>query len=350
MRQEAVGAALGTLGAWLIQALRHHRRKREAQVYELNGLHYQVLGHAWDHEIKDFKVVYRPLYHCVSEPARFEAHVLAVSHFSRWESKFNRVPLKTLPAAARRRVLAGPFTWDSKWPALPEHAASLPKGVRSRSGLGTRSHEPILLEQVLGDVKGFIETVHNRLVAAGFDAAEEGLEMDHICYRCESVQEYQDVLAALVPTFGTCMVEGMIGGRPITTVLLKEPFCHAGYSVACVEVPCPKPNRARFTKGANVVASSEIKIVDFAYFDVANGDLAGKHYVSGLEHVEIVVGSPEDGVEGNQRLLDFMDACRQKGMSFNFDDRALSKTLNADISVTLTEPAPVRGYHNLSEF
>ncbi|KAK3286892.1 hypothetical protein CYMTET_5576 [Cymbomonas tetramitiformis] len=317
MRQEAVGAALGTLGAWLIQALRHHRRKREAQVYELNGLHYQVLGHAWDHEIKDFKVVYRPLYHCVSEPARFEAHVLAVSHFSRWESKFNRVPLKTLPAAARRRVLAGPFTWDSKWPALPEHAASLPKGVRSRSGLGTRSHEPILLEQVLGDVKGFIETVHNRLVAAGFDAAEEGLEMDHICYRCESVQEYQDVLAALVPTFGTCMVEGMIGGRPITTVLLKEPFCHAGYSVACVEVPCPKPNR---------------------------------HYVSGLEHVEIVVGSPEDGVEGNQRLLDFMDACRQKGMSFNFDDRALSKTLNADISVTLTEPAPVRGYHNLSEF
>ena len=51
-----------------------------------------LVGHAWDHEVKDFKVVYRPLYHCTAKEDRFEAHCMAVSHFSRWEEKFRPVP------------------------------------------------------------------------------------------------------------------------------------------------------------------------------------------------------------------------------------------------------------------
>ena len=34
------------------------------------------------------------MYHCTAKPDRFEAHVLAVSHFSRWEEKFRKVDLK----------------------------------------------------------------------------------------------------------------------------------------------------------------------------------------------------------------------------------------------------------------
>lgn len=42
----------------------------------------------WDHETKDFKVLYKPLYCCHSKPGSFEAHHLAVSTFERWQRKF----------------------------------------------------------------------------------------------------------------------------------------------------------------------------------------------------------------------------------------------------------------------
>ena len=74
---------------------------RGVDVWSLKGEYYQVLGHAWNHEKKDFDVVYRPLYHCDAAEGRFEGHVLAVSHFSRWDAKFERVAdLATLPASA----------------------------------------------------------------------------------------------------------------------------------------------------------------------------------------------------------------------------------------------------------
>ena len=68
--------------------------------------------------------------------------------------------------------------------------------------------------------------------------------MDHVCYRVESVAEYHQVLASLVPAHGVTLVEGMIGGRPISTIRLSRPLVHAGYRVACLELPCPKPGRA----------------------------------------------------------------------------------------------------------
>ena len=86
---------------------------------ELKGEYYQVLGHGWCHETKDFKVIYRPLYHCPSAVDRFEAHVLAASHFERWDDKFKRVPLSSLPAAAARLVLPGPFVHDPEWTGAP---------------------------------------------------------------------------------------------------------------------------------------------------------------------------------------------------------------------------------------
>eukprot|EP00966_Prymnesium_polylepis_P335655 7390995-Prymnesium_polylepis.1 len=124
--------------------------------------------------------------------------------------------------------------------------------------------------------------------------------MDHVCYRCASVAEYLQVLDALVPALGSTLVEGMIGGRPIATVRLHEPIVHAGHTVTCVEVPCPKPGRA---------------------------------YESGLEHAEIVVGEPADGVEGNARLLAFMaDCAADSGVSLAFSTEALHKSCNADVS------------------
>ena len=112
------------------------------EVWELKGEYYQVLGHAWDHEVKDFKVVYRPLYHCPASAGRFEAHALATSHFSRWESKFNRMDPATLmadlPPAAAALLLRGPFVHDPQWELS---SAATPTGAppgATRSGFGSR--------------------------------------------------------------------------------------------------------------------------------------------------------------------------------------------------------------------
>ena len=60
-------------------------------VYTLSGKYYQKLGEVWDHETKDFKVMYKPLYACGNKEGSFEAHHLAVSTFERWERKFTKV-------------------------------------------------------------------------------------------------------------------------------------------------------------------------------------------------------------------------------------------------------------------
>lgn len=60
-------------------------------LYYLNEKYYQKLGEVWDHETKDFKVLYKPLYCCNSKVGSFEAHHLATSTFERWEGKFTRV-------------------------------------------------------------------------------------------------------------------------------------------------------------------------------------------------------------------------------------------------------------------
>ena len=119
----AVCLASAGLGAGVLLVLQRLRRlaaiATEAECYELKGEYYQVLGHAWDHQTKDFKVIYRPLYHCPSAVDRFEAHTLAASHFERWDEKFKRLPFSHLPAAAARLVLPGPFVHDPEWTNAP---------------------------------------------------------------------------------------------------------------------------------------------------------------------------------------------------------------------------------------
>eukprot|EP01065_Artemidia_motanka_P046786 TRINITY_DN7176_c0_g1_i1.p1 TRINITY_DN7176_c0_g1~~TRINITY_DN7176_c0_g1_i1.p1 ORF type:complete len:159 (+),score=30.48 TRINITY_DN7176_c0_g1_i1:49-525(+) len=139
------------LGGGMVEAYHyweHRNAIRSAEVYELKGQYYQVLGHAWDHKRKDFGVVYRPLYHCGPKPGSFEAHVLASSHFERWESKFTKVDFDDLDHDAQSRVLPGPFVGDDLWD-LPlrtrpipgaDPAASAEGKARTVSGHGTRSH------------------------------------------------------------------------------------------------------------------------------------------------------------------------------------------------------------------
>lgn len=130
-------------------------------------------------------MVYRPLYHCVAKPGSFEAHTMAASHFSRWDTKFRRVEdvEAELDPATKAYLLDGPFVADPSW-VLPLRTA--PLGLPAAPGAGAaleRSHEAPQLRHVIGEVGAFIEAVHSHLLEAGLDAIALGYEMDHICYR-----------------------------------------------------------------------------------------------------------------------------------------------------------------------
>ena len=135
-----------------------------------------------------------------------------------------------------------------------------------------------------------------------------GLEIDHICYRCESIEEYLLVTAELA-TLGKLLVEGMIGGRPISTIELNEPIIYKHWKIPCIEVPCPK---------------------------------TGRSYKSGLEHLEIVIGSPTSSTpfESKEFLLEFVT--QHSSPDIQFDCRAIDKHINADVSLSIDEDVSVK--------
>jgi predicted metalloenzyme YecM len=112
------------------------------------------------------------------------------------------------------------------------------------------------LDEPLGELAGFLESIHARLWERGLHTS--GLVMDHICYRAADVEEYK-ALRALLGQHAELLVEGMIRGRPISTWSLREPVEAAGYTVDCLELAAPAP---------------------------------GKAHTHGLEHAEIVLEQP----------------------------------------------------------
>ena len=55
-------------------------------------------------------------------------------------------------------------------------------------------------------------------------------EMDHICYRCESKEEYLFIISSLIK-YGELLVESMIGGRPISVILLTQPIRYNSFEI-----------------------------------------------------------------------------------------------------------------------
>lgn len=150
-------------------------------IFYLNSQYYQKLGEVWDHETKDFKVLYKPLYCCGSKEGSFEAHHLATSTFERWERKF--IPLErceeftdlsSLPEEVRGHLVSrgSVHALTGGNPSLPLESSALPGPMqrgsakvtttvavdvvpssssssgpaaatcRSHSGFGSRSLEP----------------------------------------------------------------------------------------------------------------------------------------------------------------------------------------------------------------
>lgn len=156
-------------------------------------------------------------------------------------------------------------------------------------------------EFVIGSVRPWLGAVLNECISKGI--SREYLlqkEIDHLCFRCKSNDEYIDIRSRLTANqIGSLLVEDMIGGRPISTILLRKPYVYETWEIPCIEVACPKP---------------------------------GKVHQAGLEHIEITIGSQEDGfLHTKEKLLQFV----AQYPSIDFDLKAIDKTINADVSVSL---------------
>jgi predicted metalloenzyme YecM len=138
------------------------------------------------------------------------------------------------------------------------------------------------LKALIGDYDSFIQTISDGLVRCGVSREELSM-MDHICYRVETEDRYQEMLESL-KSIGTLLGENEVSGRMIATFELNEYLVANGWTVPYIELPAPKE---------------------------------GSPYAEGLEHAElVVVGSLER----------FMN--RHKDLSFSLG--GMSKQINPE--------------------
>lgn len=102
-------------------------------------------------------------------------------------------------------------------------------------------------------MKGFLEKPESFIAAtsAGLDEVgiqrQELIQMDHICYRVETNERYDELKSRAQET-AELVAENQVNGREISTFEFYEPLQAAGWTVPYLELPAPKPGAA-YTEG-----------------------------------------------------------------------------------------------------
>ncbi len=127
-------------------------------------------------------------------------------------------------------------------------------------------------------------------------------ELDHICYRVETLEEYSHICEQLLD-YGVLLSEAMIQWRPISTYKLASPIAYKGREIYCVEIPSP---------------------------------WAHQKYLTWYEHVEFVI---------DEDLTDFMFRYNYIVFTTNWID----KKINPDVSVRYSDTMAVKFHNNTLE-
>jgi len=142
----------------------------------------------------------------------------------------------------------------------------------------------------------FVESVLQSLETISIQVSH--YELDHLCYRTSSLDEYQLIKTQLL-TRGHLLTESIIGGRPIAVIKLNDPIhitcpensatknntitpCHPHFQeryISIIELPSPKPGRAYSSGLEHVVSlkkrSKEEKSISIV-FNILNHELPFK--------------------------------------------------------------------------
>lgn len=144
------------------------------------------------------------------------------------------------------------------------------------------------LAEVITDPIVFLEDLFLKIDDIGLDV--EKYELDHICYRVESMSDYKIKKEELI-NFGELLIESMVNGRLISTFKLHEPIIFRNRKIYLLELPSPKSSHS---------------------------------YKSGLEHVEFVTNLPL------QKIVD-------RYPQYSFEVYGIHKKINADVTLKLGE-------------
>jgi predicted metalloenzyme YecM len=140
----------------------------------------------------------------------------------------------------------------------------------------------------LGNPNAFLDRIFEYLAAQKMNAAH--WEMDHICYRVETLDRYE-ALKKQIGSIGHLLIESEIGGRAIATFKLNQAFTYKNRSIDCLELPAPK---------------------------------TGSFYKEGFEHVEFVI---------DQNFENFI----QQYPNLNFITKDLKKAINKGVTLKETD-------------
>lgn len=153
---------------------------------------------------------------------------------------------------------------------------------------------------LLGNPTSFLDQVFTYLSKKGIAVAT--YQLDHICYRVETVERYLQLKEKL-SQLGELLVESEIGGRPIASFKLIEPILYKERKIDCVELPSPKK---------------------------------GSFYQEGFEHVEFVI---------DESFEIFMDQYAH----LDFITKDLKKSVNPGITLKETDFS-IKFHHHTLEY
>lgn len=152
----------------------------------------------------------------------------------------------------------------------------------------------------LATVDDFLSQIISECEEAGISL--QSYEIDHVCYRCETPEEYH-LLCNELKGIGKLLLESMISNRPIASFELDTPLKFRNWTIRCVEIPFPKP---------------------------------GRFYARGFEHIEVVVGDDKSTPLNNKEdLLRFAS----NFSSISFEESSIDKEVNAELRLPLASGA-----------
>lgn len=128
------------------------------------------------------------------------------------------------------------------------------------------------MNDIIGDYEAFVDNVNRGLAECGIDRSELAM-MDHICYRVETNERYDEMKQKLSEQ-ATLLGETEISGRMIATFECHEPLQAVGWQIPCIELPQPKEG-APYPEGLEHVELVTVRSLE--QFEAMHPDLPFNH-------------------------------------------------------------------------
>ena len=149
--------------------------------------------------------------------------------------------------------------------------------------------------KILGDYSQMLDIILDGIKKLNIDTP---LVCDHICYRVETNQRYEEIKNNL-RAYSSLAGETLVSGRLISIFKLNAPIKYKDLSISCIELPAPKE---------------------------------GSKYLEGWEHAEFVIPKLNNFITNNENV--------------SFNTKAMNRELNPELGYKINEEYQVK-FHPL---